>query len=186
MEEKANGTIIGFLKFFLKKSANITGKIIKHGVKKGWNALRRYKVRSVKKFVKRNPNAGVFERDGLEVKEYKFLKKQLRKAHQEFVAVKQKDENGKKVYSIITSKNNKEYLEYVKRQYDDKTIKSKSEKGNVKPYINNPEKAEKRRSFNDFEKFAAEGVEQQRKERGAKQHEAHKHKEIKKDERPLK
>ncbi|MCD8215094.1 MAG: hypothetical protein LUC97_05585 [Clostridiales bacterium] len=192
MEEKVSSSIasaiMNFFKFLGKKGAGLAfkgfGNVVKFGFSKSYRTAKGYEVSSVKKFAKKYPNAGLNHYKADSEEKYKYLKKQLDKCHQPYVVKESKGEFGQPIYNFTTSKANKDLIDYFMDNYGGNIEQLKTENFQEPA---NPKKSKKRGSLEQREKIARSGMERQERERAAneRQHETHKHKEVKKEQKVL-
>ncbi len=173
MEDKANGVILSFLKWLAKKTVNITGKGLKFTAKKGYENTKNYEISSVKKFAKKFPSAGLYVESNLGKEKYDYLKKQLSKSHQYFVTSKGKGADGNDIYTITTSKANKDLVDFFRENYTNNQSQKEDSHNIGKGGI--------RRSSDEWNQMSDIGMQKQERDR-TERHEAQKHKDIKKEE----
>lgn len=108
LDDDGKRGVLAILKKLLKFSSGSLQRIF---VPKFNKATENHQMHSLKALTRKNPNMGIYEKAKLSATQAKLIGKELKKMRQDFLIEPSKDENGKKVYTIYSTSNNKSLVE---------------------------------------------------------------------------
>lgn len=122
LEEQGQQSVWSFLKKMLRNFLRTaTTVLLRPLVKRADKSVEKHQMHSLKALTRKNPNMGIYEKAELSATQAKLIGKELKKMQQDFFVEPSKNKEGKTVYTIYSTSNNKSLVDSLYNKNDERS-----------------------------------------------------------------